>query len=84
MLNNKAELCPYHLYPARKNDITPAVAQVVQHPTNPNIWGLKNLTAEAWTFTDNGVLKTVEQGKSVTLATGITINFGQAQAEIHI
>ncbi len=84
MLNNKAELYPYHLHPARKNDITPAVAQVVQHPTNPNIWGLKNLTTEAWTFTDNSVLKTVEQGKSVTLATGITINFGQAQAEIRI
>lgn len=84
ILNNKAELYPYHLYPARTNDITPAVAQVVQHPTNPNIWGLKNLTVDVWTFTDNGVLKTVEQGKSVTLATGITINFGQAQAEIRI
>ena len=84
MLNSNAELYPYHLYPARKNDITPAVAKVVQHPTNPSIWGLKNLTADVWTFTDNGELKTIEQGKSVTLATGITINFGQARAEIRV
>lgn len=82
MLNNKAELYPYHLYPARNNELSPALAQVVQHPHNPNIWGLKNLNDDPWTFTENGILKTVEHGKSVTLTTGITINFGQATAEI--
>jgi hypothetical protein len=84
ILNTGAELYPYHLYPAKSNKLKPAVAQVVQNPSNPSIWGLKNLTAETWTFSDKGELKTVEHGKSVTLATGITINFGQAQAQIRI
>lgn len=84
ILNNKAELYPYHLYPARKNELTPAVAQVGQHPQNPSIWGLKNLSGDTWSFNENGAVKTVEPGKSVSLTTGITINFGQAQAEIRI
>jgi DNA-binding helix-hairpin-helix protein with protein kinase domain len=84
MLNNKAELYPYHLYLARNNELSPALAQVVQHPQNPAIWGLKNLSNAPWTFTENGSLKTVDHGKSVTLTTGITINFGLATAEIRI
>jgi hypothetical protein len=84
VLNSGTQLYPYHLYPNRKNELSPAVAQVVQHPQNPTIWGLKNLTADAWTFTENNTVKTVAQGQSVTLTTGITLNFGQAQAEIRI
>lgn len=84
VLNSGTQLYPYHLYPNRKNELSPAVAQVVQHPQNPTIWGLKNLTVDAWTFTENNAVKTVAQGQSVTLTTGITLNFGQAQAEIRI
>lgn len=84
ILNSGTQLYPYHIYPCRKNELSPAVAQVVQHPQKANVWGLKNLSAEAWTFTENGTVKSVAQGQSVTLTIGITLNFGQTQAEIRV
>ncbi|WP_347990347.1 protein kinase [Methylomonas sp. AM2-LC] len=82
VLNQGAELYPYHIYSARKNELSPAVAKVVQHPQNPNVWGLKNLSTDTWTFTEKGTVKTVAQGQSVTLVSGINLNFGQTQAEV--
>jgi serine/threonine protein kinase len=84
VLNGGTELYPYHLYPARKNELSPAVAKVVQHPHKPDVWGLKNLSPNAWKFTENGAIKTVAQGQSVSLTTGITLDFGQTHAEIRV
>ncbi len=82
VLNRDTQLYPYHLYTNRKNELTAAVAQVVQHPQKPNVWGLKNLSPDTWTFAENGQIKSVVQGQSVSLSAGITLNFGQTQAEI--
>lgn len=84
VLNRGTQLYPYHIYPTRKNELNSAVAQVVQHPQKSKVWGLKNLSADPWTFTENGTVKTVAQGQSVTLTTGITLNFGHTQAEIRV
>jgi eukaryotic-like serine/threonine-protein kinase len=83
MLNYNTELFPHHIDDNKRFDFSQAVASVTQHPTNPNIWGLKNISQEKWSTTDvNGNLKEIQPGRSVTLATGTKINFGKAEGEI--
>ena len=55
-------------------------AEVSTHPTDPNIWGLKNCTGEKWvaTMSDGGV-KDIEPGRSVRLADKTKVNFGKVE-----
>jgi len=58
---------------------------VTQHPTEPSIWGLKNLSGEKWVTTAaSGAIKDVEPGRSVTLAVGTKVNFGKTEGEIRL
>ena len=85
MLNHNAHLFPHHLDDERKYDFTEPLATVTRHPTEPNIWGLKNLSRQNWSATNTrGEVKDVEPGRSVTLAMGIRINFGRAEGEITV
>ncbi len=60
---------------------TDPVATVVQHPAHPDVLGLRNQSGGEWTATSSdGVMHRVEPGKSVTLASGVRINFGGRQA----
>lgn len=83
MLNHDTRLFPHHtgmLY-----DFSAPVAEVVRHPQNPNLWGLKNLSQDKWSVTRaDGTLTEVLPGKSVTIAPGIKINFGQVEGEIRL
>ena len=64
-------------------DFSQPVAEVNRHPTNPNLWGLKNLTSEKWVITkSDGTIQDVGPDKSVSLASGIKILFGNKQGEI--
>ena len=83
MLNFNTYLYPHHVDPNRRYDFSQAIAQVTQHPTNPNIWGLKNLSGEKWVITTgDGNIKDVGPGRSATLVGGTTISFGQKEGEI--
>ena len=83
MLNHDANLFPHHVDDERKYDFTQPVATVARHPTEPNIWGLKNLSRQNWSVTNTrGEVKDVGPGRSVTLAMGTRINFGRAEGEI--
>lgn len=85
MLNFESKLYGHHLDSARAKDynFTRSAADVVRHPTNPNIWGLKNGTAEKWVATmPDGSLKDIEPGRSVPLATKTKVNFGKVEGEI--
>ncbi|MCY2993981.1 MAG: serine/threonine protein kinase [Planctomycetota bacterium] len=83
MLNADSKLYPHHISEGKTYDFSKAVAEVVRHPTDPNVWGLKNLGAEKWVTTlTNGALKDVEPGKSVPLAANTKINFGKTDGEI--
>jgi hypothetical protein len=47
--------------------------------------GLKKSLRENWSVTmGDGTMKAIAPGQSVTLSTGITINFGQAIGQIRI
>jgi eukaryotic-like serine/threonine-protein kinase len=83
MLNHDAHLFPHHVDDERKYDFTRPLATVTRHPTEPNVWGLKNLSHQNWSATTaRGEVKDVGPGRSVTLAVGTRINFGRAEGEI--
>lgn len=83
LLNADSKLYPHHMDDGRAYDFSKAVAEVVRHPTDPNVWGLKNLGTEKWVTTlANGTMKDVEPGRSVPLAANTKISFGKVEAEI--
>jgi len=83
MLNHDTQLFAHHLDEEKKYDFAQPVAAVTRHPTNENIWGLKNLSEQAWSTTNSkGEVKDVLPGRSVTLALGTRINFGHIEGEI--
>jgi hypothetical protein len=82
MLNADTNLYAHHLG-SGDFDFSKPAAQVVQHPTNPSIWGLKNLCDAKWVATmADGTAKDVEPGRSAPLANGVKVRFGKAEGEI--
>ncbi|MBF0584392.1 MAG: protein kinase [Magnetococcales bacterium] len=57
--------------------------EVTQHPTNPQIWGIRNLTQTPWraTFPD-GSRKMVEPERAAPLTIGIKLDFDGFSGEI--
>ena len=83
MLNHDTFLFAHHIDEEKKYDFTNPVAAVTKHPSDPSIWGLKNLSIQTWSATNQrGEVKDVSPGRSVTLALGMRINFGHAEGEI--
>jgi serine/threonine protein kinase len=84
VLNHDSQLYPHHVDEQRPYDFSAPVASVSRHPQNPGIWGLKNLSPDAWSFqTASDVTPVpVPAGRSVTLASGTRINFGKCEGEI--
>lgn len=85
MLNHDTKLYPHHTDQTQKFNFSEPQAAVNRHPQDPNRWGLQNLSASPWiiTLADNSVTL-VEPQRSVNLAAGIVINFGNTSAEIHV
>jgi hypothetical protein len=85
MLNHDTRLFPHHTNDQRLYDFSQPVAEVTRHPTDPRIWGLKNLTNDKWvSTTTDGTVRDVAPGRSVTLAVGIKIHFGTAEGDIRL
>lgn len=83
MLNADTKLSPHHMDDGRDFDFSTPVAEVVRHPADPNVWGLKNLGAEKWVaILPDGTLRDIESGRSVVLATNTKIAFGRVDGEI--
>jgi hypothetical protein len=86
MLNYDTLLYPHHVDGSRLYDFRTPVAKVVQHPRDPSIWGLQNLSTEKWVITsdDGTTVKDVLPQQSVTLAKGTEINFGTQEGVIRV
>lgn len=85
MLNHDTKLFPHHIDDQRMYDFSQPVAEVTRHPTDPRVWGLKNLSDEKWVGTTaDGTVRDVTPGRSVTLAVGAKIHFGKAEGEIRL
>ena len=83
MLNADTKLYPHHLDNHRAFDFSQPLAEVSPHPRDPSVFGLKNLTVQNWTLTNNkGEISNVEPGRSALLANGSKINFGALEGEI--
>ncbi|GAC1401144.1 MAG: hypothetical protein NVSMB49_14910 [Ktedonobacteraceae bacterium] len=83
MLNLDTKLFPHHIDTQRMYDFSKPVAEINRHPTNPNIWGLKNISSEKWVVNKaDGTIQDIEIGKSVPLITGSTIHFGSVEGQI--
>lgn len=83
VLNPQTKLYPHHLDTSRTYDFSEVWAELVQHPQNPNIWGLKNLSPNVWKTTPaNGEMKPVTSDRSVVLALETQIDFGLLQTII--
>lgn len=77
MLNNCAHILQHHV--KDDFDLDTVIGEVVQHPTDPRKWGLKNLSDEIWTYIGSDELH-VPVGKNDTagISTEASIDFGQA------
>ncbi|HEX8747169.1 MAG TPA: hypothetical protein VF717_08205 [Pyrinomonadaceae bacterium] len=83
MLNHDTRLFPHHVDDQKLYDFSGPVAAISQHPTNPAIWGLKNLSQVRWVITNaEGEVKDVEPGRSFTLTADTKIQFGNMTGEI--
>lgn len=83
MLNHDTRLYPHHLDPQRRYDLSQPLAAVRPHPQKPGVWGLQNLSSAHWVMTTaEGVARDVEPGRSLALAPGVRIQFGQVEGEI--
>ena len=81
MLNYDTRLFPHHL--GALYDFSAQIAAVSRHPRDPSVWGLTNHSQETWTVTrPDGALSELPPGRSVTLASGVKINFGTVEGEI--
>lgn len=85
MLNHNTRLYPHHIDKNQRFVFDHPVAVINRHPQDPERWGLQNLTNSAWTITtsDNSI-KTVEPQRSVALASGVRIDFGNTVADIRL
>ena len=55
-----------------------AIAEIVRHPQRHDLFGLKNLSGEAWSLTGpDGPTVEVPPGKSAPIMDGNRINFGR-------
>ena len=82
LLNHNTKLYPYHLDPM-SYDFSKSIAELSRNPSNPDIWGLKNISDRSWQVTRiDGTALEVPSGKNVALGKGIRINFGRSEGEI--
>lgn len=85
MLNHDSLLYPHHLDEKRRYEVDEPIAEVTQHPQNPQIWGLRNLSEQRWTSQDSdGEVNHVEPGKTVTLSSGLRIQFDSREGEVRL
>ena len=83
VLNETTTISAHHL--ERPYDFQHVVARIGRHPTLPDVWGLRNESAQHWTVRlVDGSDVMVDPGRSVSLAPGIEIDFGRSRGEVVI
>lgn len=64
-------------------DYATTIAEVVRHPTNPDLLGLRNLTEGLWTARlPGGDEREVEPGRSVRVTPGVEVDLGRVVARV--
>lgn len=77
------KLYPHHLDRDSEFNFSKPEAEVARHPTDPNKWGIKNLSSTAWTAkAPDGKELGIDPGRSISIVPGTKINFGNKEGEI--
>lgn len=85
MLNHDTQLFPHHVDDRRMYEFERPIAAVTQHPKDPNVWGLKNLSDEKWVATSaDGIVSDVAPGRSARLAVDLIVNFGKKEGQVRL
>lgn len=79
-----AKLRLRHVDPFASDDVAETIlGEVTQHPTNPSIWGLRNLSSAPWVATSSdGSAKEVPPQKASSLEAGLKLNVAGVMAEV--
>jgi len=84
-ITRDTKIFPHHADKDSLYDFSNPVAEVSRHPTDPDRWGIKNLTQIKWTASAaGGKTLEVEPGRSIGIVPGTVINFGKTDGEIKI
>jgi len=84
LLTKDAKVFRRHIDPTGNEDRGAEVlGQVAQNPSNPHVWGIRNLTGSPWaaTATDGKTVEVAPQ-KAVPMSAGLKVNIGGVAAEI--
>lgn len=83
MLNPNTRIYKHHITENKVYDFKKIVGMITRNPSDPNVFGLKNMTTDKWEVVlKNGRKQVVEYGRSVKLETGLCINFGETIGNI--
>ena len=84
VLNQDTLLHPHHLDANRRNDYSEIWAEMVPHPTRPDVWGLKNVSGTTWSSVPPSGAPIVEvaSDRSVSLVPGLRIRFGPCEGVV--
>ena len=81
VLNAGTRVTGHHLRRDYAHDDT--VAEVVVHPSRPDLWGLRNHTTATWSVAGpDGSAQEVGPGRSIGLLPGATLQIGGVTATI--
>lgn len=65
-------------------DMETVAGEVVQNPSNPKLWGIKNLSRDNWTYSKgDGTQVPVAPGRSAAIARDAKVDFGQLTGEFY-
>lgn len=82
LLQKNAKIYAHHIL--GNYDMDTVFGVVVQHPQDPNLWGIRNESKENWTYLKaDGTELLVPIGKSASILSGAKLDFGQTVGEIH-
>ena len=80
LLQKNAKLYSHHIN--SDYNMAKVVGSVVQNPTNPSLWGVRNDGTDNWTYIKpDGIQIPIPPGKSAAIAKGVKINFGKSTGE---
>ena len=82
VLNHDTRLYAHHL--ERNYDFETPVAEVDRHPSEPDHWGLRNLSSDTWSVSSPEGERSVRPGRAVTLRAGLHIGFGPKAGAVEI
>jgi hypothetical protein len=83
VLNQDTVLYAHHLDAHRRNDFSQIMAEMAPHPTRPEVWGLKNVSALTWSsHATNGATMAVHSGRTVSLVPGLRVRFGNVEGTV--